>query len=95
MLVVFACFECSGDILTHKIQYISTYNTFMVYFHRPIFTPMLSLYDKTCSPQYTLWHRYINIYRYNMLLFFGVRQNGPLCVQAPASAEVAVFGRWV
>ncbi len=41
----------------------------MVYFHRPIFSPTLSLYDKKCFPQYTLWHRYINIYRYNMFFW--------------------------
>lgn len=75
------------------MQYISTYNTFMVSFHRTTFSPTLSLYDRKRFPQYTLWHRYINIYRYNMV--FGIRQNGPLCVQAPAAVEVAVFGRRV
>lgn len=35
----------------------------MVYFHRPFFSLALSLYDKKCFPQYTLWHRYIHIYR--------------------------------
>ncbi len=80
--------------LEHVKYNILVLNTFMVYFHRPIFSPTLSLYDKNCFPQYTLWHRYINIYRYNMFIF-GVRQNEPLCVRAPAAAEVAVFGRQV
>lgn len=66
----------------------------MVYFHRPTFAPSLSLFDKECFSQYTQWHGYINIYRYNMF-FFGIRQNEPLCVRAPAAAEVAVFGRRV
>lgn len=68
----------------------------MVYFYRPIFTPMLSLYDKTCflSIHYgtdtliftdTIW----------FFVSFGIRQNGPLCVQAPAAAVIAVFGRRV
>lgn len=62
----------------------------MVYFHRPPFLP-LSLYYKKRVPMYTLWHGYNNIYRYNMC-FFGFRQNEPLCVRAPASAEGEVFG---
>lgn len=49
--------------ITCKIKYISTYNTFTVYFHRPTFPPIVGLIKMLFS-QYTLWHRYINIYRY-------------------------------
>lgn len=40
----------------------------MVYFHRPL--PLSACMIKMFPPLYTLWHRYINIYRYNVCLFF-------------------------
>lgn len=76
--------------LTCKTEYISTYNTFMVYFHRATIPLSLSLLRKMFA-QYTLWHRYIYMYRHYKV--FGIRQNEPLYVQAPAAAEVSVFGR--
>lgn len=79
--------------LTCKTEYISTYNTFVVSFHRDTFPSSLGFVEKTAWP--SIHYGTDTLIFTDAERFFGVRQNEPLCVRALAPSEVAVFGRWV